>query len=159
MSTANDIVIRRFVSDDADIVSRLIIDNLMQVNVVDYGEAAVEQLAQFYSPERLRKYAQQSEMYVATQGADIIGTINRDQDHLRALFVRIDHHKQGIGTLLMHHVEEAAREQNQTRSTLLANVGAVSFYRKLGYVQVELKEIEVGNTRITVAAMEKSLQT
>lgn len=157
MSTTSDIVIRRFESGDATDVSRLIIDNLMQVNIVDYGEAAVEQLAIFYAPEWILRYAQSCETYVAEVGSEIIGTASLDRERVRSVFVRTDRHKQGIGKLLMRHVEETARRRNFTRVDLLANVGAVDFYRSLGYTRGEDREIEVGEVRITVVAMEKAL--
>jgi GNAT superfamily N-acetyltransferase len=157
MSMTNNIIIRPFENNDAVDVSRLIIDNLMQVNVVDYDEAAVEQLALFYSPEWILRYAQSSETFVAEVRSEIIGTATLDQEHVRSVFVRMDHHKQGIGQLLMQHVQEAASRQNLARLTLMANVGAVVFYRNLGYVQGEKKVIEVGDALITVVAMEKTL--
>jgi GNAT superfamily N-acetyltransferase len=157
MIKTEDIIIRRFESGDATEVSRLIIDNLMLVNVIDYGEAAVKQMALFYSPEWILRYAQSSEMYVAEVRSDIIGTATLDQERVRMVFVRIDHQKRGIGKLLMRHVEETAIRQNHTRVVLLANVGAVGFYRNLGYVQGEKREIEVGDAQITVVAMEKIL--
>jgi GNAT superfamily N-acetyltransferase len=153
----SDVVIRPFESGDETDVSRLIIDNLMFVNIVDYGEAAVEQLAFFYSPEWMLRYAQSAEVYVAVARSEIVGTATLDQERVRSVFVRMDHHKQGIGKLLMQFVEEAAIGRGRTRVTLLANVGAVEFYRHLGYVQGENREIEVGDARITVAAMEKTL--
>jgi predicted N-acetyltransferase YhbS len=156
MIISEDIVIRRFGYADAADVSRLIIDNLMLINIIDYGEAAVKQMTSFYSPEWILRYAQSSEMYVAVRGSDIIGTAMLDQERVRNVFVRIDHHKRGIGKLLMQHVEEAARRQNNTRAVLLANVGAVDFYRNLGYVKGEKREIEIGDARITVVAMEKT---
>ena len=157
MIKTEDIIIRQFESGDATEVSRLIIDNLMLVNVIDYGEAAVKQMALFYSPEWILRYAQSSEMYVVEERSDIIGTATLDQERVRNVFVRIDHQKRGIGKLLMRHVEEAAIRQNNTRVVLLANVGAVDFYRNLGYVQGEKREIEVGDAQITVVAMEKTL--
>ena len=156
MIISNDIIIRRFEHADAADVSRLIIDDLMLINVIDYGEAAVKQMTLFYSPEWILRYAQSSEMYVVAVGSDIIGTATLDQERVRNVFVRIDHQKKGIGKLLMRHVEEAASRQNNTRLVLLANVGAVDFYRKLGYTQGEKREVEVGDAQMTVVTMEKT---
>lgn len=156
-TSAPDCVIRQFESGDAEEVSRLITDDLLLVNVVDYGEAAVKQMALLYSPEWVLRYAQSGETYVAVLGAEIVGTVTLDLERARSLFVRIDHQRQGIGKLLMRHIEEAARRQNNTRVDLLANVAAVDFYRNLGYVQGENREIEVGGARMTVVAMEKVL--
>ncbi len=64
----NAIVIRRFEVREAEVVSRLIVDNLLQVNVYDYGEATVRQLARFYTPEFVMDYALAGEMVVALEG-------------------------------------------------------------------------------------------
>ncbi len=158
MSITNDIFIRQFESGDAEEVSRLIIDDLLLVNVVDYGEAAVKQMALLYSTEWVLRYAQSGETYVAALRSEIVGTVTQDQERARSLFVRIDQQRQGIGKFLMRHIEEAAKRQNNARVVLLANVGAVDFYRNLGYVQGENREIQVGDERMTVVAMERALR-
>ena len=157
MIKTEDIIIRQFESGDATEVSRLIIDNLMLVNVIDYGEAAVKQMTLFYSPEWILRYAQSCDTFVAEMRSAIVGTATLDQERVRNVFVRIDHQKRGIGKLLMRHVEEAASRQNNTRVVLLANVGAVDFYRNLGYTQGGKSEVEVGDAQITVVTMEKTL--
>lgn len=40
---------------------------------------------------------------------------------------------------------------------LQANISAVGFYRKLGYVRVEEEEESIGDTRIKIVVMEKAL--
>jgi GNAT superfamily N-acetyltransferase len=152
-----DIIIRRFESGDADDVSQLIIDNLMLVNILDYGEAAVRQIARFYSPPWLLEYAQSGETFVAVDRSSIVGTATLEQNRVRNVFVRIDHHRQGIGKILMQHIEGIASKQNKAQLVLLADISAVDFYRKLGYVQGEEKEIEIGDALITVVVMEKTL--
>ncbi len=158
MGMADNIIIRSFESGEETEVSRLIVDNLILVNVIDYGEAAVNQLAIFYTPEWILRYAQSCEMLVALAGAEIVGTIALDHERVRSLFVRIDHQRQGIGKRLMRFIEEAARRQDMKQLNLLANVGAVEFYRKLGFVPREKREIEVGEARLLVACMEKALE-
>ncbi len=155
MNTIPDITIRRFEECDSDQVSRLIIDNLLLVNVRDYGEAAVRQLASFYSPPFLEKYAQSGEIYVAVERSNIVGTATLERNRVRNVFVRIDHHKQGIGRMLMQHLEGIAWQQGNTRLFLLADISAASFYQKLGYVRVEEKEERIGDTSIKIVVMEK----
>jgi|GEM_PF-878280 len=152
-----DISIRPFESDDAGDVSQLVIDNLMRVNIGDYGEAAVRQLACGYSPWLLLEYARNGEMYVAVEGSSIVGTATLQQDRVRNVFVRIDHHKQGIGRVLMQYIEGAASRQGVQRLFLLANISAVGFYQNLGYVYVEEKEERIGDTQLKMVVMEKVL--
>jgi len=157
MDTTKDITIRGFENGDASDVSQLIIDNLMLVNNRDYGEEAIKQLARFYSPQRLLEYAQDGNMYVAVEHSMIIGTAALDQGRVRNVFVRIDHHQQGIGKILMQHIEDIARQQGKVRLGLRASVSAVVFYQKLGYTIVEEIEECIGNAVIKVVEMVKPL--
>jgi N-acetylglutamate synthase-like GNAT family acetyltransferase len=157
MYTTKDITIRGFENRDASTVSQLIIDNLMLVNSRDYGEEAATQLARFYSPQLLLEYAQNGNMFVAVEHSMIIGTAALDQDRVRNVFVRIDHHQQGIGKILMQHIEEIAQQQSKSRLCLRASVSAVVFYQKLGYTIVEEIEERIGEAVIKVVEMAKLL--
>jgi GNAT superfamily N-acetyltransferase len=157
MDTTKDITIRGFENGDTDDVSQLIIDNLMLVNSRDYGEEAARQLARFYSPQLLLEYAQNGNMHVAVEHAMIVGTAALDQDRVRNVFVQIDHHQQGIGKLLMQHIEDMARQQGQVQLALRASVSAVVFYQKLGYAIVEEIEERIGDAVIKVVEMAKPL--
>ncbi len=157
MDTTKEITIRGFEYSDARDVSELIIDNLMLVNSRDYGEEAARQLAHFYSPQALLAYAQNGNMYVALEHSMIIGTAALEQDRVRNVFVRIDHHQQGIGRILMQHIETIARQQGKTRLGLRASISAAAFYQKLGYAIVEEIEEPIGEAVIKVIEMAKPL--
>jgi N-acetylglutamate synthase-like GNAT family acetyltransferase len=150
-------VIRRFREADANAVSRIIIDNLTRINVRDYGEPAVKQLARFYSPQKLLAYALNDQIYVALDDSGITGTVALDQDRVRNLFVKMDRQQQGIGTLLMHHSEDIARQEGRSSVFLHANVSAVDFYLKLGYSKEKVIEENIGGTAIKMIVMKKSL--
>lgn len=71
-------------------------------------------------------------------------------------FVRIDRHQQGLGKILMQHIEDIARQQGKNRLNLRASVSAVVFYQKLGYAIVEEIEERIGDTVIKVVEMSKT---
>ena len=131
--------------------------NLLQVNVRDYGEAVVQQLARFFTPEFVLNYAQAGEMLVALAGAGVVGTATLEREWVRNVFVSIDQHRRGIGRLLMGQIEDAARRQALPRLRLRANIAAVDFYQKLGYLPVELLEERVGDALLKTMRMEKAL--
>ncbi|MHC1782211.1 MAG: GNAT family N-acetyltransferase [Anaerolineaceae bacterium] len=153
--------IRIFIESDADLVSRLIIDNLIQVNVQDYGKAAVRQLARQYTPDHIRKYALKGEMYVGEvplEGSlQVVGTVTLEGERLRNMFVRVDVHGQGIGKRLMGFVENLAIHNGLTRLTLQADLSAAEFYEKLGFIRVGEKVLLIRSARIKMVAMEKEL--
>lgn len=157
MENGLDITIRRFEDDDARAVSRLIIDNLMQVNIRHYGRAAVRELANSYSPALLKQCASSGQVYVALEHSDLVGTMTLQQDRVRMVFVRVDRHWHGIGTAMMQYLEETARQQGQARLSLLADISAASFYQKLGYSRVEEKQVKLGDSAVRMVSMEKEL--
>jgi GNAT superfamily N-acetyltransferase len=114
-------------------------------------------LARFYSPKLLLEYAQNGNLYVAVEHSTIIGTAALDQDRVRNVFVRIDHHQQGIGKILMQHIEDIARQHGKIRLSLRASVSAVVFYQKLGFAIVEEIEERIGDAVIKVVEMAKTL--
>jgi len=153
-----NIIIRPFDLTDAEEISRLIVNNLLWVNVHDYGEAAVKQLARFYTPQLVSEYARNDQVMVAVGGSKIIGTASLSQDRVRNVFVRIDRHGQGVGKALMQRVEEMAREQGITRLHLTANFSAVAFYQKLKYIAVAESAESIGNAQIKMMVMEKFMR-
>jgi N-acetylglutamate synthase-like GNAT family acetyltransferase len=157
MNTIQDITIRRFENSDANDVSQLITENLILINGHDYGEEAVRELARFYSPQLVQEYAQYGDVYVAVENSTIIGTAALEQDRVRNVFVKIAHHQQGIGKLLMQSIGDLAHQQGKARLVLKASISAVMFYQKLGYVAVQEREERIGNVVIKVIVMEKML--
>ncbi|NMB89636.1 MAG: GNAT family N-acetyltransferase [Chloroflexi bacterium] len=157
MQASAGISIRRFTDEDAPDVSRLILADLWQINARDYGTVAVNALAHGYTPERLRQYARQGAIYVALLAGEIAGTASLQGDRVRNVFVRVDCHKQGIGTALMQHVEKMAQQQGIKRLFLLANLAAVDFYHNLGYVSITEITEPIGPTVLTLVRMEKAL--
>jgi N-acetylglutamate synthase-like GNAT family acetyltransferase len=155
MDKNKDITLRRFANEDADDVSQLIIDNLSSVNIHDYGEEAIRQLIPFYSPRWLTQFAQNGEMYVAEIHSRIVGTATLEQDRIRNVFVRTDCHRQGIGRILMQHIEGIARQKDKSRLFLHAGVSAAGFYQNLGFFQVDVMEENIGTIPIKMIRMEK----
>jgi GNAT superfamily N-acetyltransferase len=153
--------IRKFDESDAEAVSRLIIDNLTQVNVQDYGKATVRQLARQYIPAHILKYAQKGEMYVGEiplEGAlQVVGTVTLEGERVRNLFSRVDVHGQGVGKRLMEFIENLAIHNGLKRLTLYADLSAAEFYEKLGYIRVGEKVQLIRSARIKMIAMEKVL--
>jgi hypothetical protein len=68
------LILRRFELGDADAASRLIMDDLLRVNSRDDGEAAMAELARFYTPECVTDHARAGEMVVALEGSVVVGT-------------------------------------------------------------------------------------
>lgn len=68
-----------------------------------------------------------------SQNNEIVGVLRGKPERLQSLFVREDHHGQGIGRMLVNTFEQSCREQHCLKITLAASLYAVPFYRRLGY--------------------------
>lgn len=56
------------------------------------------------------------------------------------VFVKAKLHKLGIGKMLMDRVEGLAREKGIKKLTVPSSITAFSFYKKLGYEQIDYIE-------------------
>jgi len=63
----------------------------------------------------------------------IVGVLRGNAEKLQSLFVRGDHHRRGIGRLLVNHFENYCRSLGSPVITLAASLYAVPFYQSLGY--------------------------
>jgi GNAT superfamily N-acetyltransferase len=126
-------LLRRFTTEDADQLSRLIVRTLREVNRRDYSAEAIEALIPFFTPDRLLEKPRQQYMIVCVHDDDVVGAASLDADRVRNAFVDAGLHRQGIGTLLMAEIEVHALESNQSRLYLHSALSAEPLYRALGY--------------------------
>ena len=143
---------------DADQISRIILDNLYNVNIRDYGKLTVDCLATFYSPDLISKYALNEITLVANENNFILGTASLDGERIRNVFVRIDQHKKGIGSELVSAIEKIAGQKSIRRLYLYSNISVVMFYTKLGYQKIEDISEEIAGEPIPMVRMEKILE-
>jgi predicted N-acetyltransferase YhbS len=70
---------------------------------------------------------------VAEDGGQIVGVLRCRPGRLQSLFVREDHHRQGIGRRLVERCEQESIHQGSNIIRLAATFYAVPFYEALGY--------------------------
>ena len=131
---------RRFRDADTHPVHNLIIRNFLEVNVKDYGLAAMQQLAAIYTEEKVRALAKSAHMYVFETDETIVGTgsIARywgspSESILLRIFVLPAYHGKGIGSLILQTLEQDELFTHAKRIEIPASITAVDFYRKYGY--------------------------
>jgi GNAT superfamily N-acetyltransferase len=77
---------------------------------------------------------------------------------IRAFFVDPTHARRGIGTLLLNHCEQAARDHGFSQVELMATLPGVKLYAARGYVGTEMVHFDVGlGETIEFIPMRKSL--
>jgi GNAT superfamily N-acetyltransferase len=77
---------------------------------------------------------------------------------VRAMFVRADQARRGLGTRIIELCEEAARAEGFTRLTLMATLAGVPLYERYGFERVELVDIVLEDgTSMEGVRMEKPI--
>lgn len=152
-------LLRRFQPEDAEAVSRLIVEVLRSVNVHEYSVEAVEAMIPSFTPDKLTDQAGHQYTIVCLQGGDLVGTAALDGDRVRNVFVAVQRQRRGIGRALMADLEAQARANQRSRVYLHASLSAESFYRRLGYQTRRRVEREVEGFPVPVIHMEKELST
>ena len=136
------IAIRRLCPNDVEDVSRLIRNTLNDINSKDYSERVIRNLYDYYSPLAIIQMLQDRLIFVATKYNRIVGTVSLKENYILTLFVDSTKLHQGIGTLLMKHVESLARQNGHSSVTVLSSFTAYPFYLQLGYQTANIRNSE-----------------
>jgi len=72
-------------------------------------------------------------IFVAEDGDQIVGVLRCKPGRLQSLFVREDHHRQGIGRKLVERCEQECTIRGSKEIRLAATLYAVPFYQTVGY--------------------------
>lgn len=136
------ILVREFDERDAEAVSRLIRDNLIEVNSRDYDGKVIDYMCDLFSPAYLREIARERAVLVAEVNGRVLGVVSLNGDEICTLYVSPEAHGQRIGGRLLHEIEDVALSRHLHVVYLSASLTAVRFYEKMGYVSLEREESE-----------------
>jgi len=92
------------------------------------------------------------QVFVALDGARVVGTASLAGDVVRSVFVLPERQGLGVGKALMRHVEGIARAGGVQKVRVPASLTAVPFYSALGYAVI--REVVDGDERTFVMARE-----
>jgi GNAT superfamily N-acetyltransferase len=150
---SEELTIRNATIPDVDSMSELIIQTVRESNARDYTPAVIAEVTDNFSPERIAARMVGRKVFVACLDDEIVGTASLDGDKVRSVFVSPGQQGHGVGSALMHHVEDLAARLGLSRLEVPVSVTAEGFYRKLDYKHV--RDEYRGEERIIV--MEKML--
>jgi GNAT superfamily N-acetyltransferase len=141
-SEVDIITVRDYCDDDAQAVGELIADTYSAFNLsfappAERG-AFLGPFQHARSPEKAHQEAiaraiRSEAVLVAEVEGEIVGVLRGRRERLASLFVRGDHHRQGIGRRLVERFEQVCREQGVTVIRVASTHYAVPFYLKMGY--------------------------
>jgi GNAT superfamily N-acetyltransferase len=142
------ITIRRYRESDAESVGKLIADTYSEFNL---SFASPKKRAMLLGPfrhagspekahrEAIAQVIRAPMVLVAADDGEIVGVLRggrKDKQHrtvLQSLFVKGEHHRQGIGRKLVERFERECLRQGATVIRLAATLYAVPFYLEVGY--------------------------
>ena len=134
--------IRCYEERDADSVGKLIADTYSEFNL---SFASSAELGLFLGPfryarsqerahrEAIAQVIRSAMVFVAEDDGQIVGVLRGRKDRLASLFVRGDHHRQGIGRRLVEQFELECLRQGARNIRVAATLYAVPFYLAMGY--------------------------
>jgi GNAT superfamily N-acetyltransferase len=163
------ITIRASRESDAPGAGRLIADTYGALNL-DF--ASPEEKGRLLGPfrhaystdpahqEAIARAIRASMVFVAEDGDDIVGVLRGRKDRLQSLFVRQDHHRQGIGRRLVERFEQECTRQGGSSVRVAATLYAIPFYRAMGYKRTTgiRPGWSFGGTGLRVQPMKKMLE-
>jgi GNAT superfamily N-acetyltransferase len=136
------IAIRKYRRDDAVEVGILIADTYREFNLDFASPADLPALLGPFQHARSTDEAHRQEIartirskivLVAQDGEKIVGVLRGRKERLASLFVRKDHHRQGIGRRLVQQFERICVEDGSAVIRVASTLYAVPFYAALGY--------------------------
>ena len=137
------IKIRSYLESDSETVGRLVADTYGQYNLTFLP---LEERALYLGPfqyarspekmhrEEIAKVLRAPLVLVAeNEQGEIVGVLRGSKDRLHSLFVRGDHHRMGIGRLLVQTFEQECLQLGSQKITLASSLYAIPFYLSMGY--------------------------
>ena len=136
------IEIKEYENKYAEEISKIVVQNMLEVNSKDYGIEFCQNSAKDFTVDKILKdFNKRTKVFVALENNIVVGTAGLDKSWynddgeywILTVFVDIAHHKQGIGKMLIQKIEEFAKEMKFKKLVIPASITACDFYHKLGY--------------------------
>jgi len=144
------IEIRTFEASDSVQASWVITRCLREVNSHNYTEEQIQRLCDAFTPNQVLKRFSTRKSFVAVQHGKVIGTATLKEQEIGSLFVNPNLQGQGIGKLLLNHIEEVAKTANVTYLKAYSTLTAIEFYKHLGYQVIKEKVEKDGEVTIEI---------
>ncbi|MBO9728552.1 MAG: GNAT family N-acetyltransferase [Chitinophaga sp.] len=128
--------IRNAQISDAEQLSEMIYENTHAMLKPHYNQLQWETFVRYYSVPVLREKISAQAVFCAEINNKIVGTIALDGDFVVGFYTRLENMRQGIGKLLMDHLESYAASLGLTELQLGASPEGLAFYYKNGWQKV-----------------------
>ncbi len=131
-----EVLIRAAAASDAEGIAEAHVRSIRELCGPSYEASQIEAWASGKRPEIYLEAIAQKPFFVAVLDGSIVGfsQLYPETADVRAIYVRPDCARQGVGRQLLHAVEASARTHALTRLKVQATINAVPFYQAQGYV-------------------------
>lgn len=140
LPNGTEVIVKPYREENAEEIVAMIIRNFKEVNVKDYGKAAMEELALTHDVAWFKGLADYANVYVFWNEGKIVGVGSISsfwgsptESILLTIFVLPEFHRQGIGNYIIDTLEADELFVRAQRVEIPASITAVEFYRKRGY--------------------------
>ncbi len=147
--------IRKFNKKDAKIVSQIIKDCYLNLNIGGHTKKGIELQIEGNSPENLIKRSENIKYFIALDNNQIIGICGYDQSRVNTLFVNINYHKKGIGKQLLTRILKKACDEGLKSIKTWSTFYAEKFYKSFGFIKKKKIYLPEGKKDIILIEMEK----
>ena len=137
MEGQKELTIRRFKSEDALAVSKVIRATLLTSNIADYSLDILQPLHDYFTPSKVEILATERYCLVAVYDKLIVATGAFEDGELKTIFVLPKFQGLGIGKQLIKQLEKRAKAENVETMKVPASISGVPFYEKLGYQKIK----------------------
>ena len=125
-----------------------------------YTSDAIDYFLSYNQPDDILNDAQKGYTALFFIDGKLVGSGGLVNNNIRRVFVLSEYHRKGIGTLILKHLENKAKENNLDFTELYAMTPSVSFYKTLGYSElIQCQYKTCGNSFVDYIRMAKSLIT
>lgn len=133
----SQIYIRKAEITDAKNLSELICENAEKILKQHYNEEQWEIFIRYYSIEAITNKIKSQSVFCAEHDDELVGTIALDGDFVVGFYTKLKSMNQGIGKLLIAHLENYAANKGLEKIQLASSPEALTFYYKNGWQKVK----------------------
>ena len=156
------IKIRKYLSEDAQIIAAIYYDTIHNVNIADYTAEHINAWAPYSSVKNYSGWAEKlakSEPFVAVIDKTIVGFAEFEANgHIDCFYVHHEFQGQNIGTKLINTIENEAKTNNINRIYSEVSITAKPFFTSKGFIVVKEQIVKMRGYELTNFIMEKPLK-
>jgi GNAT superfamily N-acetyltransferase len=152
-------IVRDFAAEDTAAVMRLFHDTVHTINCRDYSP---EQIAA-WAPDDMdesdwRHFLLSKPTYAADLGGKVIGFAQLESGgYIDCFYCHHEHQRQGVGALLMTHLETVARRERMDRLHAHVSITARPFFERHGFRVLREQTVAPNGADMRNFVMEKRL--